>query len=72
MDHPHLVKLYGIFDDAKNVYLLQQYCTDGQLYKILQTQVKFNEVDTSIIMKEICEGVMELHKYDVIHRDIKP
>lgn len=51
MNHPHLVKLYGIFDDRDNIYLLLEYCTDGQLYQILQHKTKFSELDACIIMK---------------------
>ena len=27
MNHPNILKLYGFFDDAKNIYLILEYCS---------------------------------------------
>jgi aurora kinase len=26
LDHPNIVKLFGIFDDEKKIYLILEYC----------------------------------------------
>ncbi len=27
MNHPNILKLYGFFDDQKNIYLILEYCS---------------------------------------------
>ena len=27
MNHPNVLKLYGYFDDEKNIYLILEYCS---------------------------------------------
>ena len=32
LDHPNIVKLHGYFYDAKNIYVVLDYCENGNLY----------------------------------------
>ena len=72
MKHPNIVNLYSAFNDDGNVYLLQQYCNGGQLYKRLKKLGKFSEKAVSFIIRNILDAVSYLHSNDIIHRDIKP
>jgi serine/threonine protein kinase len=35
LKHPNIVKLFGYFHDDKNVYLILEYLSNGELYKTL-------------------------------------
>jgi calcium-dependent protein kinase len=35
LDHPHVVRLYEYYEDAKFYYLVMDYCTDGDLLKMI-------------------------------------
>ncbi len=30
--HPNILKLYGFFDNEENIYLINEYANDGDLY----------------------------------------
>lgn len=32
LDHPNIIKLYETFEDARNVYLVMEVCTGGELF----------------------------------------
>lgn len=70
--HPHLISMYGYFDDEENLYLLEELACDGQLYARLKEKGKFGEEATSFIVRQILEVVRYLHKNKILHRDIKP
>lgn len=54
LDHPNIIKLFGFFDDEKNVYLLLELGSSGQLYRVLKEKGRFTEETTSYIVKQIC------------------
>lgn len=39
--HPNILRMYGFFWDLKKIYLILEYAPGGELYKDLQSQVKF-------------------------------
>ncbi|PVV01366.1 hypothetical protein BB560_004214 [Smittium megazygosporum] len=55
--HPNILRLYGYFHDEKRVYLILEYASFGEMYKILQSKGHFSEPEAA---------------KHVIHRDIKP
>ena len=72
LNHSNSVRMYTFFDDAENIYLLIEYCIEGQLYTLLKTKKKFEQEEAIPIIKDICEGLGYLHSQNIIHRDIKP
>ncbi len=45
--------------------------TDGHLFDMLTVKGKFEEETTSVITREIVEGIKYMHSKRIIHRDIK-
>lgn len=43
LKHENLSSLYGYFDDEENVYLLMEFCADGQLYELLKERKRLSE-----------------------------
>lgn len=72
LDHPNIVKLYGLFHDRENVYLVMEYCSGNHLYKKIKQTKQFSEDEIFGILSNVYEGVAYIHCNGVIHRDIKP
>lgn len=57
LNHPNIIKMYGCFDDATNIYILLEVGTGGQLYHYLQKTQPLPEPTIAFIMRQVCDAV---------------
>lgn len=73
VDHPNVVKLYEIFQDSENLYLVLELCAAGHLFAYIRTQRgPLRDYQSVLIMRQILRGVSYLHSCHIVHRDLKP
>jgi tRNA A-37 threonylcarbamoyl transferase component Bud32 len=75
IDHPNIVKCIDLVENETQLFFVYEYLPCGNLKKYLQ-DLKFFPSDYNIdtvlkITKQLLEGAFFLHKYGIIHRDIK-
>jgi len=71
MDHPNIIRIYEMYEDEHNFYLVTEYCRGGDLLDILESTKSFTERDAAKIMKQLLSAVLYCHNNGIIHRDIK-
>lgn len=77
MKSPRLVKFYGAnVENSSKLSLVMEYCPNGSLCDILQTDPETTELTWQKIMRwflQTVEGINVLHTWDppLVHRDIK-
>ncbi|KAL4459399.1 hypothetical protein ABPG74_018012 [Tetrahymena malaccensis] len=70
---PYIVQVYEVIEEQKYTFFVQEYCDQGDLYTFLQRCHKhLNNFIFAVMMKQIIEGILYLHKHSIIHRDLKP
>ena len=69
VDHPNIIKLFDCYYDKTFYYLIEEYCSGGDLFDYIQKEHFFTEKKASIIFKQILSAVNHLHKKNIIHRD---
>ncbi len=72
LDHPNVLKLYEYFDDKKNVYLVTELCTGGELFDKIIAEEYFSEKVAAKIIKQIQQSLNYCHSQGIAHRDLKP
>ncbi|OMJ73271.1 hypothetical protein SteCoe_28084 [Stentor coeruleus] len=70
--HPFIVCLRYSFQTDNKLYLLLDYCPGGSLGGVLNREKRFSEERSRIYLCEILLALEELHKRDIIYRDLKP
>jgi calcium-dependent protein kinase len=43
LDHPHIVKLYELYQDETNYYLITEYLSGGELFERIKKMNFFSE-----------------------------
>ena len=71
LEHPHIIKLFEFYTFKKNYYLINEFCTDGDLSEKLYEIKIFPEFFVKILMIQIFNAVLYLNKKNVIHGDLK-
>ena len=71
LEHPHIIKLFEFFTFKKNYFLINEFCTEGDLSEKLSELRTFPEFIVKILMIQIFKAVMYLNQNCVIHGDLK-
>ena len=71
LDHPHIIKLYEFYHDENNYYLINEYCTEGDLSEKLYQLKYLPEPIVKILMAQIFNAVFYLNSKGIIHGDLK-
>ena len=72
VQHPFLVGMEYAFQTKLNIYFVINYYKGGALYKHLIDQKRFTEENAKFYAAQILLALGELHKNNVIYRDMKP
>lgn len=71
--HPNIVNLLQSFDTANHVYLVLEFCSNGDLYEaIRQDKGPLETEHVRDFMLQLVSAVESMHSKGIYHRDIKP
>ncbi|KAF9263639.1 kinase-like protein [Marasmius fiardii PR-910] len=72
LESPFLVGLKFSFQTEKDLYLVTDFKSGGELFWHLQRETKFTEERARFYIAELVLALEHLHKYDIVYRDLKP
>lgn len=72
IDHPNVIKTFECYFDSNHYYMIQEYCSGGDLYDYIKKQKFFTEKKAACIMYQLLSSINHLHSKKIVHRDLKP
>ena len=71
LEHPNIMKIYECFNDKENVYIVSEYCDEGDLLGKMEKLGKLNQIVVKLLMDQILNAIAYLHSNRIFHGDIK-
>lgn len=72
MRHSNIIQLYEIIETPKELYLIMEYASGGELFDYIVIRKKVNEPQACLFLQQLLSGIEYIHRLNVAHRDIKP
>jgi protein-serine/threonine kinase len=72
LSHPFIVSLKYAFQTQEKLFLILDFCAGGDLGQHLTNEKRFTEYRARLYLCEIVLALEELHKRNIIFRDLKP
>lgn len=72
INHQNVVAMKKFTWDAKNVYLILEYCPGGNLAEFIRSKGQLSEFMVQHFSQQLVQGLEVLHSQNIIHSDLKP
>jgi 5'-AMP-activated protein kinase, catalytic alpha subunit len=70
--HPYIIQLFEIIETPKQLFLIMEYVSGGELFDFIVKKQKLSEQESCKYFQQIICGVEYLHELGIVHRDLKP
>ncbi|XP_029445569.1 serine/threonine-protein kinase DCLK3 [Rhinatrema bivittatum] len=72
LSHPNIVQLLDDYETETEIYLILEYVKGGDLFDAIIESVKFTEHNAALMITDLCEALLYIHRKNIVHRDLKP
>lgn len=72
MDHPNIVRLFEIFEEPSNYYLVMEIMKGGELFDRIVEKESYTEKEAADTFRPLVDAIRYCHDQGIIHRDLKP
>ncbi len=70
--HRNVCKMYDLGEEKGTHYITMEYVPGEDLKRLIKKVGQFSTGKTIFMAKQVCDGLAEAHRLEVIHRDLKP
>ena len=71
LEHPNIMKIYEYFIDENNIYIISEFCDQGDLLGKIKKLNIMSEFVVKFLMMQILDALSYLHSNRIFHGDIK-
>jgi len=71
LNHKHIVKFDHTFEDAHDIYIILELCTNQTMYELQKRRKTLHELEVQSYVLQIGKALQHLHSNCIVHRDLK-
>ena len=68
VDHPNIIKLYEVYEDSRNLHLVTELCTGGELFDRIIARGHYTEADAAVLVTKLASAIKHCHDLGICHR----
>lgn len=72
INHPNIIRLYEVYNEADTYYLVTELLQGGELFDRIVAREAYTEKDARDVSKILLTAIDFCHKKKIVHRDLKP
>mmetsp|Transcript_12274 Transcript_12274/g.21903 ORF Transcript_12274/g.21903 Transcript_12274/m.21903 type:complete len:343 (+) Transcript_12274:391-1419(+) len=72
LEHPNIIKLYGMYEDKDTFYVVTELLQGGELFDRIVDKEFYSEQMAAKVVKTIAQALQFCNEVGVVHRDLKP
>ncbi|XP_061420373.1 serine/threonine-protein kinase BRSK2 isoform X6 [Lethenteron reissneri] len=72
IEHPHVLKLYDVYENKKYLYLVLEHVSGGELFDYLVKKGRLTPKEARKFLRQIISALDFCHSHSICHRDLKP
>jgi 5'-AMP-activated protein kinase catalytic alpha subunit len=72
ISHPHIVQMYEVLETPRDVFIVLEFASGGELFKYISTHQRVREAEACRFFQQSIAGLEYLHSLGIAHRDLKP
>lgn len=72
IDHPFLIKMHGLSQNSRYLYIYLDFIRGGELFNYLRNIGNLNNDEAKFYAAQVSSMFEYLHSKDIIYRDLKP
>lgn len=72
VDHPNVMKVYDIWENRAEIYLVLEFVDRGDLFDYINSKGRLPEKDAISYFRQIMSAMQYCHTFNICHRDLKP
>jgi 5'-AMP-activated protein kinase, catalytic alpha subunit len=59
--HPNIIQLYEIIETPKQLFLVMEYVSEGELFELILKKKRLKEAEACEFLRQLLNGVEYLH-----------
>jgi serine/threonine protein kinase len=71
LSHPHVLRTVEILMTKNNVYIMTEFCENGDLQQYVKKQGRLGDLEALHIIRDITDGYLAIEEKLIVHRDLK-
>jgi len=77
LEHPHIIRIFEVFEEAEHLWIVMELCRGGELYESIADRVRrgtgagVEEVIARVLYRQMVHAMSYLQSCRIVHRDVK-